>query len=77
MPYGRRKYGRLNKPIEQPAEVVVDNSSIPTFVCPHCGLIKAINTPYVELSALENGKIFIYTKMCGSCAELLKAWLRK
>jgi hypothetical protein len=71
--YGQRRYQRPNKPVEQP---VVDNS-VPTFLCPHCNQVKTINNPYVELSALENGKLFMYTKMCSSCAELLKAWLKQ
>ena len=71
--YGNRRYQRINKPVEQPA--IVDNS-VPTFLCPHCNQVKTINNPYIELSALDNGKIFIYTKMCAPCSELLKAWIK-
>jgi hypothetical protein len=72
--YSRKKYnqGRINKSIGQS----VDPTSIPTFICPHCGLVKTVNNPYVELTIIDNGKLFMYNKLCGSCAELLKAWVK-
>jgi hypothetical protein len=69
--YGKKRYGRVNKPIEQP----VDNS-IPTFFCEHCKQIKTINMPHIEITALDNGKLFMYTKMCKGCSELLVKWMR-
>lgn len=71
--YGKKRYRALNKPVEQP---VVDNS-VPTFVCPHCKLLKTIDMPHVELTALDNGKLFMYTKLCSPCAEILKTWIKQ
>ena len=70
--YGKRKYGRTEKPVEQP----VDNSSVPNFLCTHCRQVKMINTPHIELTALENGVLFMYTKMCKDCSDLLVRWLK-
>jgi hypothetical protein len=71
--YGRKKYQRVNKPIEQPA---VD-SSIPTYQCGRCKVLRTINTPFSELSLLENKQSICYTKLCQCCTELLKAWIKQ
>ncbi len=69
--YGRRKYGR--KIVEQQSDV----TAVPTFICPRCNQIKTINTPHIEFSALENGKIFIHAKVCELCSKALKEWFKK
>jgi transcription elongation factor Elf1 len=71
--YGRKRY-RRNKSVDK--SVAIPESAIPTFLCPRCGSIKNINMPHIEITALEKGKLFLYTKLCGSCAELLKTWLK-
>ena len=72
--YGKKRYGRVNKPAEQPK--VVDNS-VPTFVCPKCSNIKNINMPHVELTILEKGQLLCYTKMCKNCSNWLMGDLKK
>jgi hypothetical protein len=71
--YGRKRYGR-NKPVDQ--SVAIPESAIPTFLCPRCGSIKNINMPHIEITALEKGKLFLYTKLCETCAKLLREWLK-
>jgi transcription elongation factor Elf1 len=69
--YGNKRYRQLKKIVEQPVD-----SSAPTFVCPHCKRVKTLNIPHIEITALENNEIFLYTRMCQCCAELLKAWVK-
>ena len=74
--YGKKRYRALSKPAAPPVppqEVV--NSQV--FVCAHCKTIKSVNTPYIEISALEKGKLSMYTKVCEVCTVQLKAWLNK
>ena len=71
--YGKRKYSRISKPVEKP----VDPTSIPNFVCPHCGQVKTINMSHIDITALDNGKLFMYAKMCMPCALLLQQWMKK
>jgi len=69
--YGKRRYGRLKQQEDQPADV-----SIPNFVCPKCKKIKPIDTPHIEITANEDGKLFMFTKLCGECTALLQEWMR-
>lgn len=73
--YGHRRYGRTSKPVEQPTEI--DPASIPTYLCGHCRAVKTTNNPYIELTVLENGKLFMYTKICKDCSKLLQGWMKK
>lgn len=73
MGYGRRKYGRLNKEIKP----VIDPYSIPTYVCGHCGKVKSTANPFVELTGLQGGQLFIHAKICGDCSKLLQEWNKK
>ena len=68
--YGERKYG-LPKKAEIPVE------SVPTFVCPRCSKVTPVNTPHIEITALEKSQLFMYTKLCGACAKLLQEWMKK
>jgi hypothetical protein len=70
--YGKRRYQRINKSVEPP----VDSSSIPTYICGRCKVLRNINTPFSEFSLLENSKLICYTKLCGCCSELLKTWIK-
>jgi hypothetical protein len=72
--YGRKKYGRPNLP---PAVTPAQDTSIPTFVCLKCGRNKSTANPFIELSAVQDGKLFIYSKVCEDCAKLLKDWFNK
>lgn len=69
--YGKRLYGRKDKLVE-PLQ-----SDEPTFVCEKCRGIKTLNNPYIEITALEKQQLFMYTRLCASCAELLKVWLKQ
>lgn len=72
MSYGKRRYGKVNKQVEQP----VDNS-LPTYQCGKCKDLKTSNIPFAELSLIENKQSIYYTKLCGSCAILLTTWLKQ
>lgn len=72
MPYGRRRYGRIDKSVP-----LLPPSAIPTFICPHCGKVKSIAAPYIEVTALDKNKLFLYSKVCGDCAKLLQDWMSK
>lgn len=67
--YGHKKY-RLNK-VEQPV-----SDGIASYVCQKCKILKFVNSPFSELSLVENKQLICYTKICGSCTELLKAWIK-
>ncbi len=73
MGYGKRKYGRLNKEIKP----VIDPYSIPTFVCGHCGKVKSTANPFLELTALQAGKLFAHVKICDDCTKLFQQWAGK
>ncbi len=68
---GKRKYGRNNKPTEQP----VDNST-PTYMCGRCNKIKLLNEDCIEITALEKGTMFMYTRLCACCATMLQTWIK-
>lgn len=70
--YGRRSYNKSIKPVEQPKV----NNSIPTYICGKCKVVKNLSVPFSELSLIENTKLIVYTKVCGSCTELIKTWIR-
>lgn len=67
--YGKKKFRPQTKPVEQ-----VNN--VPTYLCGKCGVLKAINSPFSELSLVENKQAICYIKMCGSCTELLRTWIK-
>jgi hypothetical protein len=70
--YGKRKYGRLEKSVEQPA---VDPTSEPNFICAKCRKIYRMAN-LVELTWVKGNINFMYTRLCCDCTELLKTWIK-
>jgi hypothetical protein len=71
--YGHKKYQRVDKPVNKSSEVAP--SSAPTYVCAKCRGVKTTNYPHIELTALENGQLFMYTRLCSPCSMLLRTWI--
>lgn len=72
--YGKRRYGRINKSVEQP---IVANNSEPTFICPKCHSIRNQSLGYADITY---NKINIPAKLnfrvCYYCLEALTAWIK-
>jgi hypothetical protein len=69
MPYGRRKYGQINKNIPV--------SAIPTYVCGHCGHIGSMDMPFTEITATDKKGLLAYIKICITCTKLFQEWAGK
>ena len=74
MPYGSgRRYNRLNKEVPVP----ITPAAIPTYVCGHCKKVKSTALPFIDITAMEKGKLFVYTKICDDCSKLFREWTGK
>lgn len=69
MPYGRRRYGRTVRPVTPP-----DPSSVPTFICSHCGKVKIQSEKTVTLTAVKNNSVFLSGRICEDCGKLFQEW---
>ena len=69
--YGKRRYSRIEKEVPVPPE------AIPTYICGHCGKVKSTAAPFIDVTALEKGQLFVYTKICGDCSNLFRKWTGK
>lgn len=69
MPYGSgRRYKRLNK------QVPVTPQALPTYICGHCKKLKSAALPFIDITAMDKGQLFVYTKICGDCSKLFREW---
>jgi ribosomal protein S27AE len=68
--YGKKKFRPVANAVEKAA------SNIPTYICGKCKIVKAINVPFSEVSIVEKEKPVFYHKLCGTCGDLLRAWVK-
>lgn len=70
--YGKQQYGKIKNPPAFP----IDSNSEPTYMCEHCHTIKLFNKDCIEITALEKGTMFMYTRLCTCCATMLQTWIK-
>ena len=71
MGYGKRRYGRLNKPVAPPPP-----EATPTYVCNHCGKIKQFSPRTVTLTGVIDNALFLTGRICEDCGKLLQDWMK-
>ena len=73
--YGRKKYGRKDKS----KEYTIDPGSLytnqPTYLCDHCKILKIIDST-MSCVSVQAGSVTNSFRLCASCVELLRIWIK-
>jgi hypothetical protein len=75
--YGRKRYGRDIKPVEQPIVPALPNNSDPTFICAKCKTVKNMSLGYADITFTAiNNKTKPRYRICHYCIDLLTIWMK-
>ena len=72
MPYGTHKYGRIHKDKPAPLESSI-SSSLPTFICSKCKILKLQSTGYVDILLYKSSRPY---RICTRCSLFLETWIK-